>query len=285
MVASRSVLDETTPTLLALLRYTIGSALLAPLVFASGRLRIRPRDWLPVGVLGIGQFGVLIALLNFGLTRVPAGQAAVLFATAPFMTMLIARALGFERLSIAQSAGVAATIAGVAIAIGGGGDLAAGASVDRLQYALGAVAVLGSALCGALCSIYYRPYLERYEPLTVSAFAMFASVLFLLALALLEQSFASLLSLDATGWGAIGFVGMASALGYVLWLWALQHASPTRVTVYLSLSPLTATALGTLLLGEPVTGALVLGIGAVCLGLWLTGRTARLTRLPDRARR
>ena len=37
-------------------------------------------------------------------------------------------------------------------------------------------AVLASTLAGAVCSVLYRPYLRRYPVLSVSSFAMLASV-------------------------------------------------------------------------------------------------------------
>ena len=35
------------------------------------------------------------------------------------------------------------------------------------------------------------------------------------------------------------FIGLSSAGGYVLWLWALKNIAATRVTVFLALSPIT----------------------------------------------
>ena len=60
------------------------------------------------------------------------------------------------------------------------------------------------------------------------------------------------------------FIGVNSGVGYFLWLWALNHAPATQVTVFLSLSPVTAAALGALFLAEPVsTGAL---LALACVG-------------------
>jgi drug/metabolite transporter (DMT)-like permease len=71
------------------------------------------------------------------------------------------------------------------------------------------------------------------------------------------------------GWLAVRFIGAGSGLGPYLWLWALGRATPTRVTVFLALSPVTATALGAPLLGEEPTVGVALGVGCVALGLWL----------------
>ena len=67
-------------------------------------------------------------------------------------------------------------------------------------------------------------------------------------------------------------VGVGSGIGYYLWLWALGHATPTEVTVFLALSPVTATWLGALLLGEIITAMSLLGLACVALGLWLAHR-------------
>ncbi|HYS11767.1 MAG TPA: DMT family transporter [Burkholderiaceae bacterium] len=174
IVASRYVIGQTTPVALALLRYAIGVLCLVPALMLAQRVRFAARDVIPIGLLGIVQFGVLIVLLNFGLQFVPAGRGAVLFATMPLLTLVFAAAIGRERLTRDKLAGVLVALLGVALAV-----------VDKLQGGapsgewLGALAVVASAACGAVCSVLYRPYLTRYPTLHVSAAAMLASVGFL----------------------------------------------------------------------------------------------------------
>jgi drug/metabolite transporter (DMT)-like permease len=266
IVATRFVVGQTDPASLALLRYVIGFFCLLPFVVVSGqRMRFAPRDVIPIALLGITQFGILIALLNFGLRFIPSARAALIFALFPLLTMLIAAALGQERLSAAKSAGVALTIAGVALALG---EKAVTTSNAPMQW-IGETAVFASAFSGALCSVLYRPYLRRYPTLPVSAFAMLASVAFLALLAAGEGFFAGFPRFTAGGWLAVAFIGVSSGIGYFLWLWALNHASPTRVTVFLALSPITAAVLGAALLGEPVSATVLAGLGLVALGLWV----------------
>jgi hypothetical protein len=64
MVATRFVIDQTGPASLALLRYGIGFCCLLPLVLLSPRARFERRDLLPIALLGIAQFGILVALLT-----------------------------------------------------------------------------------------------------------------------------------------------------------------------------------------------------------------------------
>ncbi|PWC44748.1 DMT family transporter [Azospirillum sp. TSO22-1] len=268
IVATRFVVGQTGPASLALLRYAIGFLCLLPPVLASRRLRFDAKDVIPIALLGIIQFAVVIALLNFALQTVPSGRVALLFASFPLMTMLLAAGLGRERLGLRKSAGVALTLAGVGIVLGEKA-FAAGTSPEEW---LGTLAVLGSAFAGALCSVLYRPYLRKYDPLPVSAFAMLASVGFLALLAGGEGFFDGAPRITPAGWAAVVFIGVSSGVGYFLWLWALRHTTPTRVTVFLALSPVTAAALSALLLGEPVTVQLASAIAVLSAGLWLALR-------------
>lgn len=272
IVATRFVIGETDPVTLAMLRYMI--AFLCVLPGAALAWRAIPpglpaRDVAAVAALGIIQFGLVIALLNFALTRIPSGRAALIFATFPLQTMLIAAALGREPLTRPKVIGVGLTILGVALALGD--KLAQGGGGGEW---LGALAVFASAFCGAFCSVFYRPYLRRYPTLPVSALAMLASTLFLLAWAGLQGSLGGLGAISSTGWAAVIFIGLSSGIGFFWWLWALAHATPTRVTVFLALSPITAALLGALLLAEGLAPLLLAGLACVVLGLWAAHREA-----------
>jgi drug/metabolite transporter (DMT)-like permease len=271
IVATRVVVDELGPATLAALRYAIGLASLLPFVWHAARREAAagtttaqiPANELPrIVLLGIGQFGLLIALLNFGLKSVPAAKGALLFAAFPLLTLIVATLLGHERLGRRQSLGVGLTLAAVTLALGPQAWQAHGSMAGEL-------AILGSALCGAVCSVLYRPVLRRHAALPVSAIAMAAAVVVLGLCAPFEDAATRLPQVDARGWAAIVFIGTSSGIGYFLWLWALRHAAASRVTLFLSLSPLTAMALGVLLLGEPLQTSLVVALLLVVAGLWV----------------
>jgi drug/metabolite transporter (DMT)-like permease len=268
MVATRFVVDQMGPASLALLRYAIGVLVLLPAVAVAARPRFAARDVAPIALLGIVQFGVLIALLNYALRFIPSARAALVFATVPLLTMLLAVVLGHERLTVAKATGVLLTIAGVALALG---DKALGPGADSHGW-LGEAAVFGAALSAAACSVLYRPYVRRYPTVPVSAFAMLASVVFLGVLASGEGFFAEWPHVTLGGWAAVVFIGVSSGVGYVMWLWALANAPATRVTVFLALSPFTAAVLGALLLAESISMLVAAGLVCVMLGLWLAHR-------------
>lgn len=268
IVATRFVVDQTGPASLALLRYAIGFLCLLPFVAAAGRIKIEPRDMLPIALLGTIQFGILIALLNWGLRHVTSARAALIFATFPLLTLLLAALLGREKLSFAKTCGVLLTIAGVGLALAERLGAGSGSSEEWL----GALSVFGAALSGAVCSILYRPYLAKYPTLPVSALAMLASVGFLAVLAVGEGFFAAPPNFTPGGIAAIVFIGVSSGVFYYVWLWALGHTSPTKATVFLTLSPVTATLLGAAFLDEALTPMILLALVAVGAGLWLALR-------------
>lgn len=281
IVASRFVVAEVPPLTLALLRYAIGFACLLPFALPSWRalfVPLRPRDLAAMAALGTGQFGILIALLNWGLQHLVAAQAALIFSLFPLITLLLGAALGREQASARLLGGVLLSIAGVAVAL-----------LPKLQAGHGGnwwgeLAVLASATIGALCTVLYRPYLQRYPTVPVSTFAMLASVLFLAVAALAEGWPQRVPQLGARAWAVVVFVGLASAVGYFWWLYALKRESPTRVTVFLALNPLTAAVLGWLLLGEPLGAPIAMALLMIGGGLWLAGRRP-LAGTRQRARR
>lgn len=280
IVASRAIVTEVPPLTLAMLRYGIGLLCLLPFIFKPfGPLKPDRKAWTAINnvafkdlaamaALGLGQFAGLIALLNYGLQHVGAAQAALIFSLFPLLTLLLSAALGREAISARLVLGVVASIVGVAL------SLAPKLGAASVGHWWGELAVLASAGVGAVCSVFYRPYLRRYPTLNVSAFAMLVSVLALALLALHEDWPARVLMLRPQAWATVAFIGASSGIGYYLWLYALKHESPTRVTIFLALNPLTAALLGTLLLGEAFNAWLLAALAATALGLWLATRGA-----------
>ncbi len=285
IVASRFAVAEVPPLTLAMLRYAVGFCCLAPFAwrtlsqpapaqavpYVTGS---RWGDLAAMAALGIGQFGVLIALLNFGLQHVGAAQAALIFSLFPLLTLLLAAALGREQLTWRLVAGVLLSILGVGLA------LAPKLGAPQAEHWWGELAVVGAAATGALCSVLYRPYLRRYPTVPVSAFAMLASVVFLALAAAGEHWPQRLGAIGAPAWAAVLFIGVSSGVGYFWWLYALKHESPTRVTVFLALNPVTAALLGWALLGERLPPAAIGALALIATALWLATRPAGARRRP-----
>ena len=65
-------------------------------------------------------------------------------------------------------------------------------------------------------------------------------------------------------WLAVLFLGIVGcALTFNLWVWALEHTTPTRVAVSVTANPIVATLLGAHFLGEAISATLLIALGLV----------------------
>ncbi len=271
LLVTRALAGQVGPMTLGMLRYAVGVAVLLPVFLARPRVAVPGRDLWPILGLGVVQFGVLIVLLNLAVTRISAGQAAIIFALFPLLTLLMSGRAG---MSAKRMAGALLSFAGVALCLGG-----AEVPADWI----GAALAFCAALSGAVCAILYRPYLQRYPTLQVGTRAMVAAVLALLPLALFEASPTELTGLSWGVWAGVVFIGLSSGAGYLLWLTALRHAPPSEATLFLGLSPIVAGVGGWIFLGETLGAGFTLGLVLALAGLMLaltqgTGKGLAITR-------
>lgn len=275
VVATRAVVRDVPPLSLAVLRFGLGSGalFLCLALGARGLLRVARRDLPHLALLGAILFAAFPLTFNAGLRLTEASRGALLLATVPVWSAVLARAAGRERLAARQVAGLALTVAGVVVAIAGRG-LPWQAPGGAL---LGDGLLLLAALLGAVYGVLAKPAFARHAALTITAYTMLAGTLLLLPAALAEGLLPAAARLDGRALALILFLALPDgALGYYLYAFGLARLSPTQTAVYLNLTPLTALALGAALLGERVTPALlaafVLSLTGIALVNWPTAR-------------
>jgi drug/metabolite transporter (DMT)-like permease len=87
---------------------------------------------------------------------------------------------------------------------------------------------------------------------------------------LFTGSIAALKSFGTAQWIAGIYLGIGGgAAAFILWVLALQRATPTRVANTMTVNPIAAALLATQLVGEPITPNLVAGLVAVFAGIWI----------------
>ena len=265
VVAVRIAVRDIPPLTLALLRFGQGAAILFAGLALAGRerLRIDPRDLPYLGLLGAIFFAIFPTTFNMGMRYEAASRGALLLATMPLWTLVIARFVSRERLTARQITGVFVSIAGVAIVITQRGGLGA-SSADAFR---GDLLLMLTALCGAIYNVSAKRMLAKYGGLTVTFYAMSIGALLLVpALAIERAPSFSRLS-GETIW-AIVFLGLlGGALAFSLWTSALRRLSPTQVAVYINLNPISATLLAATVLHEQLSLLFLVGFVAVAVGL------------------
>jgi drug/metabolite transporter (DMT)-like permease len=99
---------------------------------------------------------------------------------------------------------------------------------------------------------------------------MGAGAAVLILIGWLTGSVAVLGHLGTPQWIAGIYLGVGGgALAFILWVLALERATPTRVAATMTVNPLAAGLLATQLVGEPITANLVFGLVAVFAGIWI----------------
>lgn len=266
VVATRYVVAQTHPVSLAFMRYVIATLCLVPFARRVATTSIPWRDQLAIAALGAIFFGVFPWSFSASLTHLPTPRVAVELATMPLITLFVSRLRGYDALTPQKVLGQLLAFTGLAIALrpsSGGTALPADAWIGDVEIAI-------TALSGAVYNVFSRPYLRRYPPVQVTTLSMIAGVLVLAPLAATQGMFSAIPTFTPLGWASLLFLGVfGGAVGFGLWIWALQRSTPSRVAVFIAINPITAIVLSALVLHEAVTASFVLGLGVVLSGIVL----------------
>jgi drug/metabolite transporter (DMT)-like permease len=131
-------------------------------------------------------------------------------------------------------------------------------------------------LCMAFYNVFSRPFIARSSALGFLATGMGCGAAALIVAGLATGRLAVLQNFGAPQWTAAIYLGVAGgALAFILWVMALQRASPTRVANTMTVNPIAAGLLATQLVGEPITLNLVAGLIAVFAGIWIATTDSR----------
>ena len=135
----------------------------------------------------------------------------------------------------------------------------------------------------AFYNVLSRPLIRRSSALGFLTVGMGAGAAALVVVGWLTGSIAILGNFGASQWIAGAYLGIAGgALAFILWVLALQRATPTRVANTMTVNPIAAGLLAAQLVGEPITSNLVIGLGGVFAGIWIATTQPR-TRAQETA--
>jgi drug/metabolite transporter (DMT)-like permease len=267
---TRYLVGNADPITLAILRWGIGFACLLPTALFLGVRWPPRRDWPAVALLGMCFFGLFFVLYNIAIGFTTAARASLALATLPLHTMVIAALLGIEPLTWRKSAGVCVAVIGVIAA------LAYGLSAAPSGAWRGELIMTGAVMCMAFYNVWSRPFIQRSSALGFLTVGMGAGAAALILVRSLTGSVAVLDGFGAPQWIAGVYLGVGGgALAFILWVMALERATPTRVANTMTVNPVAAGLLATQLVGEPITPNLVLGLVAVFAGIWIATTEVR----------
>ena len=249
---------------------TLRLVLAALLLAAWTRLRGRP---LPRGAAlraaigyGVAQFGVNLPLLYWGERVVPSGLAAVVYATLPLSSALIARAFGLERLT-------AAKLFGAVVALGGVAALFSSA-LSAHASPLGLAAIFAGATSAGLGTVLLKRG-PRQDPFGANAVgcAVGAPIAAVFSLALGEPR--AFPTTWASAWPLLYLTVGGSVGAYVIMAWLVGRWSVTRTAYVTVIVPVIALGLGALVRHEQLAPASFASAALILGGLLLGMRPER----------
>lgn len=229
------------PEWAATMRLTLATPLLALIVIA--RRDPWPRGKTLLGAVGFGafNFGANLALLYWGERVVPSGIAAVLYATVPLSTALLAALFGVEHLNARKLVVAVVAIAGVA-------TIFAGEMGHDVPFE-GLLAVFFAATFASLSSIILKRYPQPSVFATNAVGAAAGALICFGASVLLGEDRAIPSTLPAI-WPVI-YLTLAGSLGaYVIFTWLVTHWSVTNASYIGVVVPVIAVILGAIVLQE-----------------------------------
>jgi drug/metabolite transporter (DMT)-like permease len=255
--------DETSPVVVVFARCVVGAAILLPWTIAKGQLRPALRHWRALLLFTLLEMAGPWLLLSYAETKLSSSLTGLLVATVPFVAALAARLAGEdERLTPIRVLGMGIGVVGIAALLGldvGGAQLLPilAVALTVVGYATGPLVisrslpevpgVAASAIALGLTAVVYAPFaIPRLGQVG-------------------RASGPALLSL--AGLGAV-----CTALALALFFALIREVGPQRALVITFVNPAVAVLLGVLLLGEPFTLGIGVGLPLVLVGCVLATR-------------
>jgi len=283
--------DTLPPVWAAALRLGIAALVMAGLTPLMRQSLPRGRALAHAVGFGVFQFGIGFPLIYWGETRVASGLTAVLFATVPLTSSLLARVMNIERLSRNRMIGALVSIAGIAVIFSGELSAQTSASSPGLSAQTSAsspglsaqtsasspglaghtpllplLAVILATLCAVTGTMIFKKG-PRQNVIPANVVACGVAALVCLAI--------STIAGEPHPWphGAravlpVLYLAIAGSVGaFVMWTWLVSRMSVTRLSFMAVITPLIAIALGALVHHERLAPMTLAGGVVVLAGV------------------
>lgn len=251
--------------------WSVAALCLVILPFLKGP-RIALADW--PRLVAVSWFGIFVyffgSIIGFG--HVTTAVGGVLFAIHPLFVVLLASALGIERLTIPTLLGLGISFVGTLLLFRQ--DASSGQTASNVL--LGASLLLLAGIGWAVYVNFSRPLLSRYGAFKVTIWTQ-------LLCAIPASAFISSSTLDtalALNRNALGALFFLSFIGTIItvstWNYAASHLRTSILGASLYVMPLLAIIAGVIIMGEPVELSTVLAGIVILAGVAVAQFGARL---------
>ena len=227
-------------------------------------------EWFPILLLGVSNVAIPFFLISWGEQSIDSAVAAILDATVPLFTIVIAHyALQDDKMTIQKVLGLLAGFVGVVILMSKDFGGSAGPILGQAAVVLACVFYAGS-------SVFARRSTENMPGILRSAGPLFSSTLVMGVATLFLEKPIKLPHLPIT-WIALLWLGvLGSGFAFLLNYYLIHEIGPTRTTMVTYLFPLGGVVLGVVFLDEKLSWQVLVGavmiIASLAIANWQTNK-------------
>ena len=244
------------PILFVAWRFGSGALILLAIAYWR-KIPLPDAKFLPWIILtGILQLTLNNVTAQVGMQSISAGMAAVLNYTAPLWTAILAHFALNERLTRVKLFGVLMAIVGLYVLMG----------LQGVEDLTAAFIIIAGAICMACSNIVVKLRLTKCDMVQLTTWQMvFGAAVLIIYNVLVPQG--------EVHWCAeavlcVAYNGaLASALAFFLWNYVLTHIEASTASIATLMAPVVGVLGGVLILGEPFTAYIVLGIVLIFAGI------------------
>lgn len=264
-LAIRIALETVPPLLMTGLRWSAAGFLIVAFMALRGERLPPPRAWPQLAMLGVLFMGFGNGGVVWAEQYIPSGLAAVLVAAIPFWMIGVERFMAdHEPLSRWKVAGLALGFAGIVLLVWPELTFGAGRT-----FLLGVGATQLACLGWAIGSSYSRRRHADENVVAASGLQMLLGGLLITAAGTAAGEWSSLAFSTRTLSALIYLFVFGSIVGFLSYAYALKHLPVATVSLYAYINPIIAVALGTVVLGEPLSPRLAVAGALVFAGSML----------------
>lgn len=219
-----------------------------------------------VVIMGVMILGVGIGIVGLAERYVPSGVAALLVSITPLL-IVIFRIRAGERPAPLTLAGVALGLVGLALMLLPGGTVPVSGS-DR-DVVIWSIAIVFGSLSWAYFSWRSTSFDLPDDPLATTVYELLIAGVAMTVVGFLVGERWDLGGISLTSWVGWGYLALASIIAYAAYIWLLGNAPISLTATYAYVNPVVAVILGALIISEPLTRDVVIGLTIVVGGVVL----------------
>ena len=244
-------------------RTAIGGLLLLSVVLVRGGLPRGRGLWLRLLTLGVINNALPWTAVAWAQQRLPSGLTGLLMAIVPTTTLLVAAAVGLERITPRRLLGLLLAMSGVAVIVGG--------DVEQPGRVVAVLVVVLATVGYATGAVFAKSQLSGLAPpLTIATGQVLSAAAVTLPVAWVVEGAPDLRGLAPTTVAAMALLGaFGTGLAFLVFYALIARVGATNATLTSYLIPIVAVAAGVWLLEERLGVSAMAGGGLILLGIWL----------------